>query len=165
MDVNESPLAWLEGAPGTAMQAAAGSGDLRLVRCLLEAGADVESNNQFEQGTALQFAAISGSISVATALIQNGADVRAPAESKDERTAIEGAAEHGRLDMVQLLINMGAKTATSRALHFARCEGHDGVVALLLENGFEDTADHPDDDCDKLLDQFWREECIEQRRW
>ena len=82
--------------------------------------------------TPLQYAAIQGHLSVVHELVRRGADVNAPAWSDDQRTALEGAAEHGRLDTVQFLINVHANIHTSRALHFARKEGHDAVVALLM---------------------------------
>lgn len=141
-DVNAAPLkmACFDNLRRTALQAAAGTRNIKLVRLLLEAGADVESKNrsEHEEGTALQFAAIAGSISIASELIQRGADVNAPSIGEHGRTAIEGAAEHGRLDMVQLLINLQADVPGSRAVGLARNEGHDGVVQLLLEHGFED---------------------------
>jgi ankyrin repeat protein len=141
-DVNAPPLADLcefGGKARTALQAAAESGNLELVRCLLDVGADVESRvrSPREEGTALRFAAMIGSISIVTLLIQEGADVNAPAIGEYGRTPVEEAAEEGRLDTVQLLIDMGADSAGSSALNYARSRGHDGVVALLLENGFE----------------------------
>jgi ankyrin repeat protein len=141
-NVNAAPLAHLFDTPRTAMQAAAGNSDVSMVRFLLEAGADVESESTSEdeqahaypeQGTALQFAAIAGSVSIVTLLIEKGANVFAPAMGDDGRTALEGAAEHGRLDIVQLLLNLGVEVTGSRAIQFAREEGHDGVVALLEE--------------------------------
>ena len=134
-DINSAPLVDLNDGRRTALQAAAGNGDLEVVRFLLEAGADVESRvpSEDELGTALQFAAIAGSMSVVTLLIEKGADVSAPAMREYGRTALEGAAEHGRLDIVQLLLNHGAEVASSRAILFARKEGHDGVVDLLEE--------------------------------
>jgi ankyrin repeat protein len=141
-NVNAAPLAHLFDAPRTALQVAAGNSDVSMVRFLLEAGADVESESTSEdeqahaypeQGTALQFAAIAGSVSIVTLLIEKGADVFAPAMGDDGRTALEGAAEHGRLDIVQLLLNLGVEVTGSRAIQFAREEGHDGVVALLEE--------------------------------
>jgi len=124
----------------TAPQAAAENGNIELVRLLLENGAEVERllTSPNEQGTALQFAAIAGSIGVASELIERGANVNAPSMGEDGRTALEGAAEHGRLDMVQLLLNLEADVRGLRAVQFARREGHDGVVTLLLKNGFED---------------------------
>jgi ankyrin repeat protein len=115
----------------------------RLVRYLLDAGATVESIAPSARytHTALQLAAIAGSIGVVAALIQRGADVRAPAMYDWGYTALEGAAEYGRLDTVQLLIKEGAEVTGSSAVRYARRSGHDGVVALLLSNGFEDNFD------------------------
>jgi len=135
-DVNAPPLSFSGGELRTALQAAAGNGDLKMVRFFLEVGATVESTvtSEDEQGTALQFATIAGSMSVVTLLIQNGANVHAAAMGDDGRTALEGAAEHGRLDIVQLFLSLGTEVAGSRAIEFAKQEGHDGVVALLEES-------------------------------
>jgi ankyrin repeat protein len=126
----------------TAVQAAIRSGNLELVRRLLDTGADGESKMRAprEKEIALQFASTTGNIRIVTALVQEGADVNAPAVGERGRSAIEGAAEFGRLDIVQLLINLGAKPADSRAMDLARKQGHDGVVALLSENGFTGTG-------------------------
>jgi ankyrin repeat protein len=142
-DVNAAPLASGEHISRTALQAAAATGDLKLVRYLLDAGATVESIAPSARytHTALQLAAIAGSIGVVAALIQRGADVRAPAMYDWGYTALEGAAEYGRLDTVQLLIKEGAEVTGSSAVRYARRSGHDGVVALLLSNGFEDNFD------------------------
>jgi ankyrin repeat protein len=141
-DVNAATVAYLDGTRRTALQVAAIKSNLKMVQFLLEAGAYVESKTSPgdgqaltspEQATGLQFAAIAGSMSIATLLIEKGANVFAPAMDDDGRTALEEAAEHGRLDIVQLLLNLGAEVAGSRAIQFAREEGHDGVVALLEE--------------------------------
>ena len=56
---------------------------------------------------------------------------------KEGRTALEGAAEHGRIDLLQLLLNAGADTKGpqctqyKRALEFAAEYGHDAVCRLL----------------------------------
>lgn len=70
--------------------------------------------------------------------LKAGADVNAVATFLDRRTALDGAAEHGRLDMIQMLLNAGAcgdPTAEhrfKRAMELARRNGH-FVVAKLLE--------------------------------
>jgi serine/threonine-protein phosphatase 6 regulatory ankyrin repeat subunit B len=118
------------------LKEAAIRGNLEITRLLLDSGTDVEvtedTDDSTTKTTALQYAAIGGHLSVVHELVSRGADVNAPAWSDYHRTALEGAAEHGRLDTVQFLINMQANVHTSRALHFARKEGHDAVVALLI---------------------------------
>lgn len=122
------------------MEEAAYQGNLKITRLLLDSGADVEVTENtgdstariVKRTTALQYAAIQGHLSVVHELVSRGADVNSPAWSDNQRTALEGAAEHGRLDTVQFLINVHANVHTSRALHFARKEGHDAVVALLM---------------------------------
>jgi ankyrin repeat protein len=70
-------------------------------------------------------------------LLDRGADVDAWPSSVKRLTAIEGAAEHGRLDMVQLLLNAGAKGDVAsgkgfeRAIELAKKEGHYAVAGLL----------------------------------
>lgn len=143
-DINADPLPVHSAGKyyRTALQAAAEDGNLELVRLLIAEGAEVErfSAGCNDQGTALQFAAMMGHTSVAYELIQQCANVNALAIGEDGRTALEGAAEHGRLDMVQLLLNLEVETQGSRALRFAKREGHESVVALLLENGVEDVG-------------------------
>lgn len=124
------------------LEEAAFQGNLEIIRLLLDSGADVEVEytedaddsvaRRSKRTTALQYAAIQGHLSIVHELVSRGADVNAPAWSDYQRTALEGAAEHGRLDTVQFLINMQANVHTSRALHFAQNEGHDAVVALLM---------------------------------
>jgi len=59
--------------------------------------------------------------------------------SKYGRSALEGAAEHGRLDMVQYLLNCGAgakdpsETRYSSAAELAEKEGHYIIAKLLRE--------------------------------
>jgi ankyrin repeat protein len=45
-------------------------------------------------------------------LLKAGADVNASPAYIEGRTALEGAAENGRLDLVQLLLNAGVGTTT-----------------------------------------------------
>jgi len=59
-----------------------------------------------------------------------GAKVNAQAAVEDGRTALEGAAEYGRIDMVKLLLNAGVRLSGSgdaqyrKALELASKHGH-----------------------------------------
>jgi ankyrin repeat protein len=78
-------------------------------------------------------------LGIAHILLEHGADVNAPAAEWEGRTALEGAAEHGRIDMLKLLINAGAKITGPgenqyvRALKFAKDNWQTGTRGLLEE--------------------------------
>jgi ankyrin repeat protein len=78
-----------------------------------------------------------GFIGIACLLLEKSAEVNAPPAIKEGRTALEGAAEHGRIDMLQLLLNRGAKVKESgevqfnRALSFVRRQGYHAAAKLL----------------------------------
>lgn len=107
---------------------------------LIEHGADVNFSAAQEVGaTAFQFTAITGFLGIAYLLIVNGADVNAPPTKTDGRIALEGATEHGRIDMVQMLLNAGVKIYGDgeeqfrRALWLAEKNGHFVTKRLLEE--------------------------------
>lgn len=134
-DVNAASLRLSDDTQQTGLQAASSKGDLDIVRLLLDAGALTDINPSVDEvGTALQFSAMEGHFDIVFELLHRGADANAAARGDDGRTALEGAAEHGRLDIVQLLLNVQAEVRGTRALGFARKEGHDGVVQLLSEH-------------------------------
>ncbi|KAH8158859.1 hypothetical protein CIB48_g9390 [Xylaria polymorpha] len=90
----------------TPLQKAAEQGDLEMVRLLLHHGADVNAKPAIAMGgTALQFAAISGNCVVACELLSQGALLYTPPPKIGGRWPIEGAAEHGRIEMIQFLWN------------------------------------------------------------
>ena len=80
--------------------------------------------------TALQLAAIHGGIGVVRRLIELNANVNAPRAAKHGRTALEGAADQGRLDTVELLLkceNLAMTEGASqcqfiRAIQYAELE-------------------------------------------
>jgi ankyrin repeat protein len=77
-------------------------------------------------------------------LLQAKADVDAPPAKYDGRTALEGAAEHGRLHMVHLLMANSChdgshKAKYTKAANFATEEGH-LAIAKLLRDSIESTA-------------------------
>lgn len=71
-----------------------------------------------------------GNIKLVTLLSDRGADLNAEPAIKNGRTALEGAAEHGRLDMVYLLLNAGARckregmTGYDSSIKLAKKEAH-----------------------------------------
>lgn len=89
----------------TPLQKAAEVNNISIVRLLLNNGADVNSAPAlFHGATALQFAAINGNCEMATTLIEHGAryDIP-PSRGTRGRWPLEGAAENGRFDMIELL--------------------------------------------------------------
>lgn len=87
--------------------------------------------------TALQLAAIKGYIGIARKLIDLGANVNeGPAESNG-RTALQGAAEYGRIDMLQVLFNEGVLVVDDgephyhKAVELAEHNGHKTAARLL----------------------------------
>src|SRR4051812_2501801 len=88
--------------------------------------------------TALQAAAINGEMRIAQILIEAGADIGAPGAVGQGRPAINGAAGHGRLDMVKLLLDFyklkngeSISALCEEAASYAEVEYHWAVVELL----------------------------------
>ncbi|KAI0544847.1 ankyrin [Xylaria curta] len=131
----------------TPLQKAAEKGDLSMVRLLLQYGAEVNAKPAIAMGgTALQFAAISGNCEVACELLGHGALLYTPPPKIGGRWPIEGAAENGRIDMIQYLWN--AKEGTlfpgfdengfrernfKKAMRLARDNHHYGCVELIAK--------------------------------
>ncbi|KAH7324605.1 ankyrin repeat-containing domain protein [Stachybotrys elegans] len=127
------------------LQYAAQLGRLDMVRLLLKHGADVNSlPHATAGGTALQLAAIAGSCPLASELLDRGATIDALPSRVDGRWPLEGAAEHGRLDMIRFLWSFSEEARAGgvhcdgfterhclRAMSFARENGHMGCVDLI----------------------------------
>ncbi|KAI8625014.1 ankyrin [Xylariaceae sp. FL1651] len=132
----------------TPLQQAAALGDLAMVRLLLQHEANVNAEPCIALGgTALQFAAISGNCNVAAELLTHGALLHMPPSQIGGRWPIEGAAEHGRVDMIQLLWTANRQTFCivpggengfqeknfKKAMRLASDNGHLGCRDLIAE--------------------------------
>jgi ankyrin repeat protein len=118
---------------GTALQRASANGHGRVVRLLLDRGADVDADG------------------VASTLLQRdsgGQVYQVLFDTSDEEwggTALQRASEEGRAQVVQLLLEKGADVnaggeQSSTALQRASAQGHGRVVRLLLEKGADVNA-------------------------
>lgn len=93
----------------TALQLAAGTGSLDVVKMLLDAGADIHAPGPGSGGlTALQVAAGAGLLDMVKLLLNACADVNAPGSNIGGRTALRVATGTGSLDMVKILLDAGA---------------------------------------------------------
>lgn len=117
----------------------------------------------------LQLSEFGGYIPAACLLLNFQADVNAPASKVNGGIALEGAAEHGRLDTLQLWLNAGSGNAGKdqgrfkRAKALANSQGHSHITSLL-ENHLQRRrqehapvilADRMDDDLDVWDPDRW----------
>ncbi|KAI1735272.1 hypothetical protein F4680DRAFT_470180 [Xylaria scruposa] len=123
----------------TPLQKAAELNNIEIVGLLLEHGAEVNAPPAiFGGATALQFAAIHGNCELAMTLIEHGAQLDlSPSKGPHGRWPLEGAAENGRLDMIQLLwdANSGPfdDKQCQKAMRLAEHYGHLGCRDLIKE--------------------------------
>jgi len=82
---------------------------------------------------ALQRAAIADYLRVTLTLLEVGADINVSAAREEGRTPLSSAAEHGRLDIIRLLL----KNDVEQDALQARCEQ---AAKLATENGHLATA-------------------------
>ena len=118
---------------------AAGDGNYKDVKRLLEAGANMEATDNYG-GTALLGAALAGNENIVKLLLEAGANMEAT--NAYGYTALIGAADNGQTDTVKLLIDAGANTeATDKygktALMMVLNEGYDddrfGIARLFID--------------------------------
>ncbi|XP_014679678.1 PREDICTED: putative ankyrin repeat protein RF_0381 [Priapulus caudatus] len=128
----------------TSLYCAAYSGQLDLVRLLLEAGADPNVTETENGKTPLMEAAWEGKEAVVQMLLSHGADANA-ANSYGE-TSLHHAARSGQLDIVRLLLEAGADPNVAATdirvtpLMWAAWEGAEAVVRMLLSHGADANA-------------------------
>ncbi|KAK7981126.1 hypothetical protein PG989_013583 [Apiospora arundinis] len=126
------------GIERTPLQKAAELGCLEIVKQLLSHGADVNAAPAYRGGgTALQLAAISGNCNIACILFEHGADLHQP-PSILGRWPLEGAAEQGRLEMIEYLWRASNGKGFSdeiydRAIELAGGNGHEACQDLIRD--------------------------------
>ena len=139
----------------TVLQSASANGNLRLVRYLISAGADVNMPGHYLQGhTALQYASRNGHMEVVHLLLESNADVNAPPTSYRGSTALQLAAGNGHLKTVRLLLEAGGDANASRAkiggrsaIEIAAENGRLDITKLLLDNGSDICGVHNEQYC------------------
>jgi Ankyrin repeats (3 copies)/Squalene-hopene cyclase C-terminal domain/Ankyrin repeat len=129
---------------------AAFGGDLEVVRCLIEHGADVSARTQ-KGFTALHGAAVSGNAHVIELLLNKGADPNAryelPRRNGDVQTPTMAAAEQGHAQCLKLLLDRGADVNVQggpferSALLCAATTGNEKAVRLLIDKGAKVNAE------------------------
>ncbi|KAL9034728.1 MAG: hypothetical protein Q9180_005248 [Flavoplaca navasiana] len=123
--------------PGSALHFAANSGFSRVVRLLLDHGAD-PNFWAGRNGEPLYFAARNGHTEVVQILLEHGANINAKANIY---TALSRAATNGELTMVKYLLDKGVdlrvRRQGNRALEEAARQGHGDIVRLLVDYGVD----------------------------
>lgn len=127
-----TPAALAGGDPGEELRAAATAGDEAKVRALLDAGAPVDAAARHGR-TALLNATLKGHFGVVKLLVERGASVKVRGQFFGDKP-IDGALEHGNLDMVRFLLERGAEGAVD-VLFVAIQRDDVGLAKLALELG------------------------------
>jgi ankyrin repeat protein len=127
---------------GTALHAASLAGHEKVVKMLLDKGADINAQGG-SYGTALYAASLQGHEKVVELLLGKGADVNA--EGGYYGTALHGASARGNEKVVELLVGKGADVnalngGSGTPLYAASARGHEKVVELLLGKGADVNA-------------------------
>ncbi|KAK9420514.1 putative Clr5 domain-containing protein [Seiridium unicorne] len=121
----------------TSFSHATNLGHLKIASLLLENGADINANGS----EALVSASRKGDLKVAMFLLKHGAYIDASAGVKQHFTALESAADYGKIDMVELLLSHGAdirgrnRIRFVRAVNLATMKCHHAIADLLKKHG------------------------------
>ena len=127
---NGADIETQDSRPGWPLRAAVASGNLDLLKLLLERGANINSDGG--QGNSLRCAAYDGNLQVIQYLIEYGANPKLDG-------ALQDAAMNGHIPVIEELLAVGANINSrgqmGSALDCAITGGHPDTVRLLLERG------------------------------
>ncbi|KAF7551513.1 hypothetical protein G7Z17_g4943 [Cylindrodendrum hubeiense] len=128
------------GVYGHSLQAASFKGHLEISKALIDAEVDVNAKSG-TYGSALAAASAKGHIEVAKALVAAGASLDGTNRlSNHQNTPLFLAASHGHLEIVELLLEHGAKdmfrmkSTPGSALHAAAISGRLDIVKSMLKH-------------------------------
>jgi len=122
----------------SALAMAAEAGHLNVVELLIKLGAQIDIQN--DRGiTPLMGASAAGYLKVVQHLVQRGASIGMQAAGVDNCSALSVAAQFGRTNVVEFLLNAGASVDMqdahgATALMLASQNGHLDIVHLLLRH-------------------------------
>lgn len=112
---------------------------LRIIQTLLSHGAEVNaSGNAYGGCTALHQAVAQGALDVTTLLLRHGANVNVTSDAGE--SALDIAADYGRIDIAQFLLNGNAvscrpgKTGYDGAIQLARERGHFALADVIVKH-------------------------------
>ncbi len=122
---------------GTWLHIAAESGQVEILKRLIDLGLDIDVTGGIAEGTAIQLAASEGQVEVVRFLICRGAllDTSAP-----EKNPLFGAIHNGHADVARMLIDAGIDTKvkyksssgkTKDALSYAKDWGRTDIAKLI----------------------------------
>jgi ankyrin repeat protein/beta-lactamase regulating signal transducer with metallopeptidase domain len=123
-------------APAVSLHEAVKEGDMKQVKALIAAGADVSKENS-NGATPLHVAAGNGRTAIAALLIDQGANVNEQKNNKWTETPLHYATWSGHEDVAELLVAKGANVNArdenqQTPLHFAATRGHAGLAQLFI---------------------------------
>lgn len=121
----------------TPLDFTATQGSVEVATVLLDAGADVNNQDEKTATTPLHRAAIRGDVAMVSLLISRGA--RVDAETNDEATPLFAAAEYGHLEVVEYLIAMDPTGwhLHCSPIHAVASNGHLDVLDHLIQEGVD----------------------------
>ena len=138
---------------GTALENGALGGNPKVIRILLDHGAQF-SSERVDKITATMAAADQGHVEIFRLFLAKTPDVNAADDAG--MTALMHASRRGQTECAKLLLEAGAKVETANlfgrtALHYAALNGHPDVASMLLERGAKINATDKQGDTPLLL--------------